>query len=282
MVQKNNALSKPNPYLITKLGDSLAGKDSSNNEVPDTSVHAGSRYGVMEYPRQSMFVDRLGAIKVLVNFCNAIFTKYKMALDYKLTTMSSAEKVPNVGYGETVASKTELNYINTHTITDGYKVIVTKDETQGNYWTTYQWEVATSRWNLELKQKYDTTKYWDYINWYATGYSANTIINYTVATENDVDKLDTKLDDIVKVLNDGQSKWVLYKNISATTTDKYEIVGQENATIKFKTTLYTTTTPLAELRYIINALNTELFVGNIEIEFNKLWFEIIRFIWWEL
>ena len=63
----------------------------------------------------------------------------------------------------------------------------------------------------------------------------NTIIDYTVATENDRAKLDTKLNDVVKVLNDGQSKWVLYKNTNSS-TDSYEIIGQENATIKFKTT----------------------------------------------
>jgi len=278
LVQKNNPLSKPNSYLITKLGDSLAGKDAKENLVPDPDVHVGSRYGIMEYPRQNMFVDRFGAIKVLVNFCNAVFAKHKIALDYSLVKISSAEKVSTHGYNETVASKAELNYINTLTITDGHKVIVTKDETQGNYWTTYTWEVATSRWNIGLKQKYDTTKYWDYIDWYATGYSANTIINYTVATNNDVDKLDTKLNDVVKVLNDGQNKWVLYKNTSATTTDTYEVVGQENATIKFKTTLYTTTTPLTELRYIVDALNTQLFVGLLEVEFNKLWFELVQFV----
>ena len=278
LVQKDNALSKPNPYLITKLGDSLAGKDANDNEVPDSSVHVASRYGVMEYPRQSMFVDRLGAVKVLVQFCNTVFAKYKTAIDYKLTTISSAELAPTYGYNETVASKAELNYINALTISDGHKVIVTTDETQGNYWTTYIWETATQRWNLEKKQKYDTTKYWDYIDWYATGYSANTIIDYTVAIENDVDKLDTKLNDIVKVLNDGQSKWILYKNTSGSTVDTYEVVGQENATIKFKTTLYTTTTPLVELRYIIDALNTQLFVGNIEVEFNKLWFELIHYV----
>ena len=278
LVQKNNPLSKPNSYLINKIGESLAGKDANDNLVPDPEVHVGSRYGIMEYPRQSMFIDRFGAIKVLVNHCNAVFAKNKIALDYSLVKISSAEKAPTYGYGETVATYTELTYINTNTITDGYKVIVASDETRGNYWTTYQWSTNDSRWNLEKKQKYDTTKYWDYIDWYATGYSSDTIIDYTVATENDREKLDTKLGDIVKVLNDGQNKWVLYKNNSATTTDSYEIIGQENATIKFKTTLYTTTTPLAELRYIIDALNTELFVSTLEVEFNKLWFELIHYV----
>ena len=38
-----------------------------------------------------------------------------------------------------------------------------------------------------------------------------------------------------------------------------------NITIKFKTSLYTTTTPLAELRYIINALHLEIFIKNARI-----------------
>lgn len=273
LIKKNDKLSKPNQYLVTKLSDSLVGKDSKDRLVPDPNIHVGSRYGILNRPRQTMFIDKAGAIKVLVNYCNTVFATNKMAIDYNLELLQSAEALPTYGYDETVETYAELTYINANTITDGHKVIVKKDETNNGYWATYIWSNINNVWMLEKIQKYNTTKFWDYTDWYATGYDSNVIIDYTVATNNDLGKLTTKTGDIVKVLNDGQNKWLLYKK-----TTKYEVIGQENATVKLKTTLYTTTDRnLEELRYIVNALQKQLFVNDLEIHFNKLWFEMAQY-----
>lgn len=272
LVQRNNKLSKPNSYLITKLSDSLAGADINNELVPDPTVHISSRYGILNSPKQSMFVDRLGAIKILVDYCNKIFKTSKMSIEYDLTVLKSAEKLPTLGYDETVETYTELTYINTNIISTGYKVVVKKDETNGNYWTTYIWSSESNRWNLEKKQSYDTTKYWNYTDWYAPGFSASTIINHTVSTRNDLDKIETITGDIVKVLDNGQGTWELYERVNP-----YVIVGQENATIELSQQLYTTTSPLQELRYIINALRNNLFIDSLELDFNKLWFELVQY-----
>lgn len=273
LVQKNNKLSKPNEYLVTKLSDSLVGQDINKNLVPDTNVHVGSRYGILNYPRQTMFVDKYGAIKVLVNYCNKVFSTNKIAIEYNLKTLQSAEPRPTYGYNETVETYTELTYINTNTISDGYKVIVKRDETRENYWTTYYWSNADNVWILEKQQQYDTTKYWDYVDWYATNYSTTTVIDHTVSTNNDLQKLTALTGETVKVLNDGQNKWVLYEK----TASGYVIIGQEKATVNLKTDLYTKTQPLQEIRYLINALQNDIFVDQLEEHFNKVWFELVQY-----
>ena len=42
-------------------------------------------------------------------------------------------------YNEQVGSFAELSYINTDTVTDKYKVLVTNDETANSFWSLYEW-----------------------------------------------------------------------------------------------------------------------------------------------
>lgn len=273
LMQRDNKLSKPNSYLVTKLSDSLVGLDIAEKSVPDPTVRIGQRYGILNYPRQTMFVDKAGAIKILVNYCNTVFATNKMAIDFDLTTLSTADPIPSIGYNEIVETYAELTYINTNTISEGYTVIVKKDETRGNYWTSYSWSTSDVLWIFNKKQKYDTTKYWDYIDWYATNYSSNTVIDQIVPLRNNLEKITTATGDVVKVINNGQSRWELYVKGS----DSYTLIGEENATVKLKTELYTLTEPLQELRYIVNALQSDLFIDELEEHFNKVWFELVRF-----
>ena len=272
LVQKNNKLSKPNQYLVTKLADSLVGLDSKNRSVPDPTLQPGSKYGILNYPRQTMFVNKNDAIKVLVNYSNSVFVENRMAIEYSLSKLQTAEALPIDGFDEVVETYAELTYINTATISNGYTVVVKKDETRGNYWTQYSWSTATQLWAFDKKQKYDTSKYWDYSDWYKTGYSVNTVINYTVATRNDLDKLTTSTGDIVKVLDNGQGRWELYEK-----TNPYELIGEENASISLKTELYTLPGPLEEIRYIIDALKDDLFINSLEEHFNKIWFQLVQY-----
>jgi hypothetical protein len=66
-------LSSP---LLTKLVDSLLGRDSLGNTVPDPKLPARLKYGVGFRPRQSMFKDRVGALRNVVEYVNTVFSQY--------------------------------------------------------------------------------------------------------------------------------------------------------------------------------------------------------------
>ena len=53
-----------------------------------------------------------------------------------------------------------------------FSVLVKNDITYNNYWAIYFWDSAREGFFKSTVQSYDTTKYWSYIDWYATGYSS--------------------------------------------------------------------------------------------------------------
>lgn len=76
MFQEGNPTSILNPRIENKLIDSLVGVDIDGNTVPDPSLLPRDRIGLSVRPRQSLIVDRLKAVKHVVDFVNSIFIKY--------------------------------------------------------------------------------------------------------------------------------------------------------------------------------------------------------------
>jgi hypothetical protein len=80
LVQENNILSAIPGRIIKKFIDSLAGQDAINNPVPDPLLNVSERYGLDIRPRQTLLIDRLAALKVLVTQANLILS-YLVAAD---------------------------------------------------------------------------------------------------------------------------------------------------------------------------------------------------------
>ena len=58
--------------LENKWIDSLVGSDIAGNRVPDTDLSAKQKYGISYRPRQTMFVDRLLALQIVIEYINNI------------------------------------------------------------------------------------------------------------------------------------------------------------------------------------------------------------------
>lgn len=71
--------SVPNDKLERKWIDSLAGRDLAGNRVPDEDLPEKQRYGINFRPRQSMFIDRIPAVKSLVQNINLVLQKESFA-----------------------------------------------------------------------------------------------------------------------------------------------------------------------------------------------------------
>jgi len=75
LLLRNNQTAKiDHSLLIKKLYDSLVGFDDQGNAVPDPNLPAQRKYGLQIRPRQSMFKDRLQALKVVLTFVNQVMT----------------------------------------------------------------------------------------------------------------------------------------------------------------------------------------------------------------
>lgn len=86
--------------LLQKLLDSIVGRDSLGNPVPDPTLSDREKYGIEFRPRQSMFVDRISALRSLLQYINSVFLNYQVNEEnYNFTTLYSSEQPddPSVG-----------------------------------------------------------------------------------------------------------------------------------------------------------------------------------------
>ena len=95
LLQEGSANSRPNTLLEKKLIDSLLGHDSLGNPVPDPSLSKRSRYGISIRPRQTMFKDRLAAIRNIVEFSNSVLINERITGNFNFDNLNAQELPPD-------------------------------------------------------------------------------------------------------------------------------------------------------------------------------------------
>ena len=114
-----------------------------------------------------------------------------------------------------------------------------------------------------------------------------------------LDSLSDEIGDIVKIENVGTGGWLLLEKIdnqlNVDYTVNYKTIGRENGTVAFKNTLYdfgsntvgyASTSydtvlydrqPVQETRIILEALRDKIFINDLEIHYNELFFASLRY-----
>jgi hypothetical protein len=87
--------SVPIEKLETKWIDSLIGIDSAGNRVPATNLPAKQKYGVNFRPRQTMFVDRLSALKLAITNINSVLEKEPFSTIIDFTNLNLIDDIPD-------------------------------------------------------------------------------------------------------------------------------------------------------------------------------------------
>ena len=370
--------STPSRDIELKWFDSLVGYDSANRAVPSPELSAKERYGNLNRPRQSWFVNRTEALKQLIQRTNSVLINTLIVDDKDISPLTQSEEPPTktsnrydrsvdtieelqfvgvakarqaqlnaitedgklvrveivdggrgyltsptvtvLGTGNdaeivttinsqgTVIDATVLNQgngydTNTRLSVRRYTVLVNSDSSLNGKWALYERDVASSQWIRVLSQAYDTTLYWEYADWYDTGFSRFTNIDHLIEFSYDLERLEDNIGDVIKIENVGTGGWLLLEKINneegVDYTVNYRTVGRQNGTIQFKDTLYDvsknlvgydTTSfdtlsfdniPSTETRIILEAIKNNLFVDELSIEYNKLFFASLRYVFAE-
>lgn len=181
-----------------------------------------------------------------------------------------------------------------------YSVLVSSDTSSFDKWSIYEWTARDKVWNRIRSQSYDVTKFWTYADWYATGYTQFTKIDYLVDNTYYLVTLSANIGSIVKVKNIGSGGWLLlekYNNLTTIDyTQNYKVVGRQNGTIQFASSIYTFVNSsigfdnqlfdaslydnyaAAELRIIINSIKDKILVDDLRVEYLKLFFSSLRYV----
>lgn len=298
-----------NDTLYRKLLDSFCGTDTAGAPVPDPFLSPGERYGVQFRPRQSMFVDRFLALQNYLTFANRILKDFPIVETKRLTLLKTSEPEPppvvdsQVIWNKRVANLEELSYQDIYAVPVGYKYLVTSDSVQRGNWAIYEVILLGSVRELRLVQveNYDTSRYWSYIDWYLPGYNSTIqpileVPNY--ASLGVLTFADAPVGSSVRVTANGQGKFEIYLR----TDLGWDRVGLQDGTIEFSADLWNyaaggigydvkpfDTTgygfdfePTIETRFIIRAINEELFVDDLAIERNHALMLMFEYIYTEL
>jgi hypothetical protein len=240
-----------------------------------------------------MFIDRFTALQNYLTRANNVLAQYPISeiRSFNLLNSSEPKPAPNTGaWNFEVPNLETLRYQNLAQVPLGYLYLVDSDSSQQGLWTIYevaQGSILGQRvLNLTRIQNYDTTLYWNYINWYLPGYNSSTQIVATVANYSDLSTLTLQTAPIgtsVKVSANSQGKFEIY-NRTATGWDR---VALQDGTIEFSAKLwnyalgpygfdaevfdaqYFDQEPVIETRQIIRALNQEIYIDDLLIERNQ-------------
>ena len=374
LLQEGLSYSNPNLLLEKKLLDSLIGHDSLGNEVPDPLLPARLKYGIEIRPRQSMFKNRLSALRNLIDFTNQILIKNRISSTSDLTLLKSQELIPvmeSLEYDEIVEDNIELSFIDTSLFTTAkltcnvsngkivkvniinagrgylnspkirvvssqgtdatiiatidsfgritsttienagtgfvdspllivrpYSVIVIADNSYNGKWSKFEWDSDESQWTRSQTQRYNTNLYWNYTDWISADY--NQFIDYTATVEYvyQLDSLNLKTNQYVKVKDNGTGNYLILKKVNGagTFTAGFDALYIQKGTIqisdaiwdlnnnnlgydKVKTydqTLYDQA-PDIELQNILLSLKNNIFINDLKVNWNSFFFKAVKY-----
>ena len=249
--------------LYDRMLDSMCGVDESGGVVPDPYLPKPVQSGIYARPRQSFFINRFLALKNYLTYANEVLAQYPIT-ETRRSLFLYTEGAVNYS--------TDPTY-NTDPSSPYYSV---------NPWTG------------PIEVFYKTTDYWNYVNWWATGYDDNTKSALQVPVYADLATIDATAGLIVTVTanGDGKAETYVYTNLGT-----WERIGLQDGTIAFSSSLwdyetsrlgfgdnfYDTTPydqyPSVETRSIIRALNEEIYTDELLIYRNNsliLMFEYIQ------
>ena len=226
--------------LYNRFIESLSGVNADGQVVPDPFLPKNVQSGVLARPRQSFFYNRFAALKNYIQYANEIMTLYPIVEIRPLAVNGFLQQT-------------------------------------GTY--------------------YDTPAYWEYVNWWAAGYDDNTKSVLQVPIYADLSALvDVATGTIVTVAQgqnqnadsetyryDGEGVWTRIGLTNGTIQFSSYLYDYEAAGYGFGGTFYDTDVfdlyPSEETRWIVRALNEQIYTDELMINRNKsliLLFEYIQ------
>lgn len=236
------SINKEPISLYAKYIDSFGGTDKFGNVVPDPFLPIAVQSGILNRPKQSFFLNRLNALKNYIELSNEVL------LSAPFVEFINSTYIYSVGA--------------TNPSTDP---ATNQDPTSPFYSPTY---------NGSVLPFYDTTAYWEFVNYWIPGYDDNTKAIVQVQFYADLSTLTVEDGTIATVAANGT--FGLPETYIYTEIDGWTRIGVTNGTIRINSSIwnyadngigfgnnfYDTVPfdqyPSEETKFIIRALNEEL------------------------
>jgi hypothetical protein len=191
-------------------------------------------------------------------------------------------------------------YITAEATVRNFSVLVRNDSTINNFWSIYAWDNIRKTFFRTQTQAFDTTRYWSLIDWWAEGYSETTRIVKEILSVIDAATIIVEVGDLIRIKEYANGGWAVFECISTVGdlfSDNFNLVGRENGTLEISRRFYqdpngydnsgaydTVAYDIGnsrELRNILTAIKEDVFIGEYDIEWNRLFFTCIRYVFSE-
>jgi hypothetical protein len=268
-------------------------------------------------PRLTPIIDNGKIVDVIINASGSGYVPYR-PYKYSIETLE-----PISWFGPTVVVQGQGNGASIKTIIDaagqiigtiidstgqGYNdtttlivrsltTLVVSDTTALESWALFEWNTDTAEWIRIKGQSYNVTKYWKFIDWYATEYNQFTKVDRIFENTHQLVVTEVPLNSIVKINNVGSGGWMLLRKYNDAKTidytENYQVIARQNGTVEFLSTIYNSSTsydtllldstvydnyPVTELRIILESLRDNIFVDQYRVDYLKLFFASVRYI----
>lgn len=115
LISETDDITNINQYIEQKWIDSLIGFDTFGNPVPDVNLPEKLKYGILNKPRQGMFINRIEALKQFIERVNAVLSKTLLVDDFDYSRLYEKEEAPDISlgvYDEILDSDSQLRFVN--------------------------------------------------------------------------------------------------------------------------------------------------------------------------
>jgi len=274
IVEDNEGLLLVNTRNFVKA--QLSCKITNGKIITVSIVNPGRGYKTAPIVKISNNTDSLAEIKTVINESGSVINT----------------EIVNAGSKFTTAPELEVR---------SYTVIVLADNENNGKWSEFVYDVSNKLWARLHTQQYNTTLYWEYRDWISPDYNPFIDYYYTVDEIYELELLeDIQAGDYVKVKNGGLGYYIiLEKTANGTIGDfskQFNILYSENGTIQILDTVWNVVnsnlnfdqnrsydqtlydqTPDTELNYILIALRDDLFINELKINWNLLFFKAVKY-----
>lgn len=181
-----------------------------------------------------------------------------------------------------------------------FSVLVSNDSSYNNFWSIYSWDDVRKTFYRSKSQSYDVTRYWEYVDWWETGYSSQSKIIKEIVNIYEEPTVSIEIGQLLRIQEYASGGWAILEKTEeglGNLFNNYNLVGRKNGTVQIKSILYDSVSnrlgydgsgaydanlydiqPIKELRIILQAVKEDIFVDDLRVEWNKLFFNSIRFV----
>jgi hypothetical protein len=280
--------------LEKKLFDSLIGNDSLGNPVPDPKLSDRAKFGIGIRPQQTLFKDRLSALHNIVDFANSVLIKNQITGNKNFSNLNSQELPPQSTTSSWVVIE-EFNALSKIDTTQITTATVLSDSYYNGGWAVYQFNGVI--WDRIRTQSYNTTLYWDYVDWSSSDYNAYKNISYVVDNVLQLATVTITAGQYIKIKNRGDGNYIIVTlaspGVLGTFDKNFDVVYVQNGTIQLKDSLWNLSfgwdsaqsynqtlfdqTPNIEISNVLTALKQDLFINDLSVNWNLLIFKAIKY-----